>query len=144
VVQGNHFTTGTVTQDVDFPPLCEEFSCTSRRPKGSLPRKKKRLYMDDNAVTVTVRQDWNITKYWQWVRSDRYHITSLCSISVAFHCWTTGYYLWTFFMQTTLIFFLNKKLWCIVWTTFQNMFIVQDSITLTGIEQHPTGWPMVG
>ena len=46
-VQGNHLTTGTVTQDEDFPPLCEEFSCISWCPKGSLPRKKKVLYMEE-------------------------------------------------------------------------------------------------
>lgn len=46
-VQGKHLTTGTATQDEDFPPLCEEFSCTSQQPKGSLPRKKKRLHMEE-------------------------------------------------------------------------------------------------
>jgi len=49
-VQDNHLTTGTATQDEDFPPLCEEFFCTSWRPKGSLPKKKKRLYMEGSAL----------------------------------------------------------------------------------------------
>jgi hypothetical protein len=81
-----------------------------------------------------VRQEWNITKYREWVRFNRCHITSLCSMSMAFHCWTTRYYLWTFFMQTTLIFYLYKKLWRIVWTTFPDKFNIQDGITLTDIE----------
>jgi hypothetical protein len=48
-VQGNHLTTGTATQDENFPPVHEEFSCTSQQPKRSLPRKKKRLYMEETA-----------------------------------------------------------------------------------------------
>lgn len=52
---------------------------------------------------------------------------------MAFCCWTTGYCLWT------LIFYLYKKLWNIVWTTFPDTFIFQDSITLTDTERHPTG-----
>jgi len=48
-VQGNRLMTGTATQDEDFPSLCEEFSCTSWWPKGSLPKKKKRLYMEGSA-----------------------------------------------------------------------------------------------
>jgi len=97
-----------------FLPSVRNFPAHSSGQKDPYPGKRKdctwkRLYLD-NAVTVTVRQDWNITKYWERVCFDRCHITSLCSVSMAFHCWTTGYYLWTFFMQMTLIFYLYKKL----------------------------------
>ena len=93
-VQGNHAKTRTTTQYEDFPPLSEDLPWTSLRPKGSQLRKKERLYMEE---TMSRQHSHSGSE----IRPDRHKIpgasrprltaiASLCSISMAFHRWTTG------------------------------------------------------
>jgi hypothetical protein len=53
-VQGNHATAGAATEEEDFPPLSEELYWTSLRPKGSLPKRKKRVHIEE----ITPRKRW--------------------------------------------------------------------------------------
>lgn len=70
--QGNYAKTRTATQDEDFPPLSEELSWTSLRPKGSQLRKDytwKRPRLD-NAAAAAVRYGRTVTRYRERVRCD--------------------------------------------------------------------------